>query len=323
MTPTGSRSLSSGPSELPWSRLRTGTALIAGLAAALAAIFFSDVVVREITEGPELTVTADEARDLEPGSAVWVAGVPAGRITSVRFRRAGPQGRQPVVVRAVLRQDAAGILRADASAQIRASALLAPAVLALDPGRAPAPYDPVDTLRADPGPDRAEIRAQADSLAGALEGLVPLADSLRDRLEEGPGTLAALRGDDALRADLRRAGERGLALARDASDGSAAKLARDTAARAALARTVDVLRGLAERGRAGEAGADSLARRLGATLDRLDRLGRHLDAGRGTAGRLLRDRALERERGRFRAKMDSLRAELLADPLMWLRFRLF
>lgn len=323
MTPTGSSSPSTGPSEPGWSRLRTGAALIAGLAVVLAAVFFSDVVLRELSEGPQLTVTAAEARDLEPGASVWVAGVPAGRVTSVRFREAGGEDRQPVVVRAVLREDAAGILRADASAQIRTSALLAPAVLALDPGRSGRAFDPGDTLRARPGPDREEIRARADSLAGALAALAPLADSLRTRLEEGPGTLAALRRDDALRADLRRAGESLRGLTREASRGSAAKLARDTATRAALGRTTERLRRLAEEADGRAAPADSAARALGALLVRLDTLSRRLDAGRGTAGRLLRDRALQRERRRLEATMDSLRAELLADPFRWLRFRLF
>lgn len=323
MTRTGSSSPSSGPSEAARSRVRTGAALIAGLAAALAAVFFSDVVLRELSRGPELTVTAAEARDLEPGSSVWIAGVPAGRVTSVRFREAGRGDGDPVLVRAVLLENAAGVLRADASAQIRASALLAPAVLDLDPGRSGRPFDPGDTLRAEPGPDREEIRARADSLAGAIAALAPLADSLRVRLEDGPGTLAALRRDEALRADLRRAGGRLLALTEDAPRGSAAKLARDTATRAALGRAADRLHRLTDRSGEGAFRADSAARALGGVLDRLERLGRRLDAGRGTAGRLLRDRALERERRRFEAKMDSLRAELLADPLRWLRFRLF
>jgi phospholipid/cholesterol/gamma-HCH transport system substrate-binding protein len=323
VTPTGSSSPSSGPSEPGWSRLRTGAALIAGLALALAAIFFSDVALRELSEGPALTVTAAEARDLEPGAAVWVAGVPAGRVTSVRFREAGREDGRPVVVRAVLREGAAGILRADASAQIRASALLAPPVLALDPGRAGRPFDPGDTLRAEPGPDREEIRARTDSLAGALAALAPLADSLRTRLDEGPGTLAALRRDGPLRADLRRAGDRVRALTAKASGGSAAKLAGDTVARAALGRAAERLRRLAEQAGDRAAPADSAARALDALLVRLDTLSRRLDAGRGTAGRLLRDRALQRERRRLEAGMDSLRAELLADPLRWLRFRLF
>lgn len=321
--PTGSSSPSSGPSEPGWSRVRTGAALIAGLVLALAAVFFSDLVARELSEGPELTVVAAESRGLEPGSAVWVAGVPAGRVTSVHFREAGREEGRPVVVRAVLREGAAGILRADAVARIRASALLAPAVLALDPGRSRRPFDPGETLRAESGPDREEVRARVDSLAGALAALAPLADSLRGRLEAGPGTLAALRRDDALRARLRRVGHRIPTLAEEASRGSAAELVRDTATRAALGRAAEVLRRLTEETGDGVLPADSAVRELGTLLDRLDTLRRRLDAGRGTAGRLLRDRALQRERRRLEAKMDSLGAELWADPLRWLRFRLF
>lgn len=321
MTPTVSRSRSSGPSELRWSQLRAGAALLAVLILSLAAIFLSEVVARELSDDPAITVTADEARDLEPGSAVWVAGVPAGRVTAVRFREGGPGDREPIVIRAVLGEDAAAMLRADATARIRASALLAPAVLALEPGRAPGRLDLGDTLRAEPSLDSDEVRARMDSLVAVLEGLSPLADSLRRRLEEGPGTLAALRADPSLRRDLRRAGERARALAEAVPGGTAARLARDTAVSAALERTLDAARRLPKA--AGAAGIDSLALRLGALLDRVDALGARLEAGRGTAGRLLNDRALERERRRAEAKMDSLRTELLLDPLRWLRFRLF
>lgn len=322
MTRTASRSPSSGRSELSWSQLRTGAALLVAITLALAAIFLSDVVARELAEGERIAVAAGEARDLEPGAAVWVAGVPAGRVTAVRFR--APGGEQPpVLVRATLDEEAAGTLRADATARIRSSALLAPAVLALDPGHAPRPLDLGDTLRARPGTDREEIRARSDSLAGALEELTPLADSLRRRVEEGPGTLASLRRDDALRADLRRAGDRARSLAEAMRDGSLARLARDTAVVDALRRVSATARRLSAADGNAAAGAESVARRMAVLLGRLDSLAVRLGEARGTAGRLLHDDALERERRRAEAKMDSLRIEMMADPLRWLRFRLF
>lgn len=323
MTPTGSRSASSGRSDLRWSQLRTGAVLLAVLAVALTAIFLSDVVLRELSEGPAIVVTAAEARDLEPGSAVWVAGLPAGRVTAVRFRETGAGGRRPVVVRAVLGEEAAGTLRADAAARIRAAALLAPAVVAIRPGRAERPFRVGDTLRAEPRIGQEEIRARADSLARELRGLAPLSDSLRRRLEEGPGTLAALRRDDALGSELRRAGDQAMGLAARIPEGTAARLASDTAARASLARTARLFRRLAGHGRRAAGRADSLRRELARLADRLDGLGRRLDDGRGTLGRLLGDEALRRERRRVEAQMDSLRSELLAHPLRWLRIGLF
>lgn len=323
MTPTGSRSRSSGRSELRWSEVRTGAGLLAALALVLAAVFLSDIVLRELSEGPRVTVAAAEARALEPGSPVWVGGVPAGRVTAIRFRHARREEQPPILIRAVLREDAAGTLRADATAQIRAPALLAPSVLALRPGRADRPFDFGDTLRAEPPLDRQDVRARIDSLSDALVALEPLADSLGSRLTEGPGTLAALRGDEALRAELRRAADRVLRLAGEVPGGTAARLAADTTATASLERSVDRVRRLAEGLRAEAGRGDSLTREMALLAERLGSLARRLETGRGTLGRLLHDEALHRERRRLEAQMDSLRAEVLADPLRWLRVRLF
>lgn len=298
-------------------------ALLAGLTALLAAIFLSDVLLRELTEGPRLTVVAAEAAELQPGSEVWIAGVPAGRVTSVRMRPPEASGRRPVLVRAVLREGAGRTLRADAEARIRASSLLAPSVVAIRPGRSGRPFDYSDTLEAEPRLDREDVLGRADSLARALAGLEPLADSLRRRLTEGPGTLAALRRDERLLRRLGRAGEALRRLAERIPRGTAARLAADTAARASLRRIARGARSLSEQAVQLRARRDSLRRQLDTLAARLDELGRHLEAGRGTLGRWLRDGALQRQRRLLRARMDSVTAELLVDPLRWLRFRLF
>lgn len=305
-----------------WSQLRTGAILLLALTGTLTAIFFSDAVMRELSEGPELMIAATEASGLEAGSGVWVAGVPAGRVRAVRFREPG-SGERPVVIRAVLREDAAETVRADASARIRASALLAPSVVAVDPGRSDRAFDFRDTLRTEERLDQQDVRARADSLARALRGLAPLADSLGGRLTEGPGTLAALRRDEALRGDLDRLAAALEGVLERIPRGTAARLAADTAVRASLGRTMDRLRALAERAPRLEARRDSFRRRLDALTGRLERLGARLDSADGTAGRLLHDGALRRERRRLDAQMDSLVVELLADPLRWIRFRLF
>ena len=130
-----------------WRSVRTGVLQIALLVAVAAAVFSLDVLLRELAEGPELVVRATAARELTPGAEVWVAGVPAGRVTAVRFRE-GAGREAPVVVRTVLREGAAATLRSDASAAIHGSALLEPSVVAVDPGTASTPYDFADTLRA-------------------------------------------------------------------------------------------------------------------------------------------------------------------------------
>lgn len=310
------------PGELRWSQLRTGAVILAGIAAVLAAIFISDTIAREISEGPRLVLTAPAARALEPGSGVWIAGVPAGRVTAIRLEGPSRGKGRPVVIRAVLREGPAQLLRTDATATIRASSLLAPSVVNIRPGtRTGQPYDFSDTLRATFQVTQEEIQARADSLVRRLEEMEPLADRLRTRLEEGPGTLARLNADTALRTRLARASETATRLMERAPRGSAARLAADTALRTTLRTALARLR---EAAPSPDALADTaLAREMEELAARLEALRARMDAGRGTWGRVLNDQALERERALLEARMDSVRRELLADPLSLLRFRLF
>lgn len=320
---TGSRPRSSGPSDPSrgpgWRQLRVGALLLVALAVAGLAIFFMDEMAREVAAGPRLTVAAAEARELEPGAPVWVAGVPAGRVTRIRFRRAGEAEGGRILIRAELRSDAAGLLRSDAAATVRIPSLLAPAVLAIDPGSSAVPLDVSDTLTAVPQAEVRDVLARADSLAGRLEELRPLGRRLARRLEEGPGSLAALRGDPATVRRLRAALRGATGLAAAAPGGSAGLLGSDPA----LGRRWDRIRERARRMAPGTEETAALAGAVERLAARLSRLEARLDSAGGTLGRLAHDEALERERRLLEARMDSVRAELLANPFRWLRIRLF
>jgi len=309
-----------------WPQVRLGAILLTVLVLASGMVFFLDAVQRELAEGPHLVVEASSAQGLEVGGDVWIAGVVAGRVESIRLERPH-DGRGPVLIGAVLEPGAGRILRADAIASLRASSLMAPTVLSLDPGRdVDRTFRWGDTLQARPELSVEEIMARADTLHTRLHRLAPEGRALVRRLEEGPGTLAALRDHPErlrrLAADLDRTRE--LALA--APGGTAARILRD----AALRRQAHRLRA-----RLGSmTGPDGVLARSGreraalsATLDslrgRAQVVETRLAEGRGTAGRVLHDRAIQQERARFRARMDSVKAELIADPLRWLRFALF
>lgn len=337
--------------DVQWRQVRTGGLLLAALTVVLAAIFFMDVLVREITEGPVLTVRASEARALEPGATVWVSGVEGGRVLSIRFlppvppspsagggasrggatrdgrtpggARAAPPGADGrVVIRAVLREGAARTLRADASARIQPAALLSPSVLVLDPGRsADTPFDFSDTLRARSTVSREDVTAAADSLARRLSRLEPLARRLAGRIREGPGTLAALLRDGETRRSLRRHLGGLAALAGEASRGGAVRLARDTVLRARLGRIAARVEDLETGDVRGE--IRRLATELGELRTRLRRLESRADAGRGSVGRWLRDEAVRRELRALRGSLEELPGVLLRSPLRWLRIRPF
>jgi len=293
------------------------------------AVFFLDVILREVAEGPTLTLTASEAADLEAGSRVWVAGVPAGRVVSVRFRRPEGAPERRVAIRAVLQEDVAGLLREDATALIRAAALLAPSVIALEPGSADRPpFDFSDTLLARLEIDQDDVMRRADSLSARLDELAPLAERLGERLRDGEGTLAALHRNPEPIERLLAAQERLQRLGARTREGSAVRVLEDSLLSLRLERVLARAESLgtpapgSDRARATEARAD-LTRALERVAVRMDTLEARLARAEGTAGRLMHDRALERERRLLEARADSVIASLLADPFRWLRIKLF
>lgn len=305
--------------EVPWAAVRSGVFFLLLLVLGATAVFFLDIVLREMSEGPELMIAAPEARNLEPGAEVWVDGVPAGRVLGVRFReRTGGEG--PVLVRTVLQEEAAPLIRRDASATIHQSALMAPAVVAVRSGTDTAKIDYSEVLQADPLVGAEDVLARLDSLGSELRALRPLGRRLERRLEEGPGTLAALRSDTALQREMREMAERADALAEQIPSGSARRLADDDQMVETWARVADQARRLSRRAR----------ERAGPTAASLDSLAataagvaRRLEEGRGSLARFLDDPAVAREARSMRARLDSVRATLLAEPLSWLRLRLF
>ncbi|MEE8572988.1 MAG: MCE family protein, partial [Gemmatimonadota bacterium] len=134
-----------------WRSNVPGILILVGLVTISTAVFLLDGIRRALVEGPEIVVLAAEGRGLVPGSDVWVAGSPAGRVKSVVF--ADPHGptESRVVIRATLVRTAVPFLRADTRASISSAALLAPLVLKLDPGHpGSGPLDITDTLRVPP-----------------------------------------------------------------------------------------------------------------------------------------------------------------------------
>lgn len=314
--------MSRDPASRSWSELRTGVSTLVGVAVVAAVVFSLDLVLRELAEGPRIVIVASEARDLRPGAAVWVSGVPGGRVTGMSFQppEGGRTGR--VVVRAVLRERAGGLLRSDAGARIRTASLLAPAILDLRPGESSEPFDPGDTLVAETPVSREDLVGRMEELLDRLDRLAPGASRLAVRLDEGPGTLASLRRDPAVLEELRGASAGLQELA--GAHGSLSRLAGDTALVQRARRVQERLASLAgaTESPAGERWS-ALAADVARVGVRMDTLAARVEAGRGSAGRFLTDTELVDAVARVRVRMDSVRAELLAHPFRWLRFRIF
>lgn len=310
----------------PWREILPGLGVLVALAAAALLIFLMDDIRRAFTEGPTLVLSTSYAPELGAGNELWIAGRRAGRVRAVRL---GPPDAPPhggILIEAVLRRDAARHLRRDASARIERSGLMGPAVVNIRPGTpAEPPFDYSDTLRAPGPPAQERLLAALDSLARALDEARPLARRLAGELEDGPGTLPALRRDPEAVSAFTEQVRRALRLRREAERRSLGLLLQDTAWSEALRRSGERLRRLelsvAEREAA--RGTPTLAEATARLGERVREMEAHLEAGGGTAGRALNDDELARQLALLRARTDSVRAALVSDPLRWLRWRLF
>jgi hypothetical protein len=301
--------------------------VLIGLVALLAVgIFVSDVLERLLVEGPQLTVIAPRASGLEPGSEVWVAGSQMGRILEVGFL--DPEaGDERLLIRSVLRRDIGRVLREDATAIVRRSSLLAPNVLSVRPGSPEAPpFDYGDTLHVSIPVNTVKLLAGADSVRTRFATLRPLAATLRERLTEGPGTWAELSRDSALQTDLRARMRQLRQLALESrSEGTLGRLAVDTVIMASLTASAERVRLALDRegGRTWLAGTSELGGTLDSIAGRLERMQARMRNAEGSAGRFRHDAELADQVRLFRARVDSVKAELMADPFRWLRFQLF
>jgi len=272
-------------------------------------------------------VVAAEARGLAPGSDVWVAGSPAGRVTAVSFGDPhGPEDRR-VVIQATIHHAAVPYLGRDTRATISPGALLEPVVLKLDPQHpAGGPFDPSDTLFVPADRTVERFLALAADSRSILDSLHAVSTSLRKRLRDGPSTLASLQADTSLQLRMVTLAHSARRLS-DAftPESELARFLADDSTAAALQRVTAGLGSLSRRGR--EEGVADSALAVAAALEsiaaRLASLDADLRAGRGTAGRALYDDEIERQEAQLRARLDSLRSDIRERPWRWLRLHLF
>ena len=314
-------------------RARRGLILIAVAVVLSTAISSVEVIVRASLEGPRITALSYSAKGLGPGSAVWVAGRSVGRVRSISFqapgteRSAAPFERR-VVIEAVIDRVAEPILRADATADVRPSGLMAPFVLAVNPGTSSAPpWNYSDTLRASGPPiEPGTVLVLADSLVRAVRTLEVDASAARAALGSDRGSLARFREDPGTLAGLRRSLDALAELVqRDVRRSSLVRLATDTLVSAAAQRVQERLAAWETSPQlangAGEVEATLEA--LDAAMSRVAAIVERIERGEGTAGRALVDGEIRRQLDALRTAAAELAEELGYDPTRWLRIRVF
>jgi hypothetical protein len=316
-----------GSDHLAWADVLPGLLILGAVVAISLITFFGDALRRATAEGPRVTVLAPEVAGLERGSVVWLAGKPSGRVLNVHFREPGGPIGERVSIEAVMLREAMPFLGEDAHVTIGSASLLRPSVVKIAPGSEHAlPLGGGDTLRVMSKLDIESFRTMADSVRIAIRDLAGGTADLREQMTEGNGSVArflAHRGSVAQLDSARSRFDR-LWLAWQQGDGLS-RIVREDSIRASATRAMETLRNLTDP--ANSPGAiDSLAR-VGETLRQLENRAREIGSGieraEGTAGRALNDPALRLSADRTRAVLDSLASDLGANPLAWLRFRLF
>jgi ABC-type transporter Mla subunit MlaD len=319
--------LRSNPENLTWSDVWPGALILAALLVVSLLTFFGDAVRRATAEGPRLVVLAPEVGGLERESPVWLAGKPAGRVLSLSFLEPGGRAGERVAIEAVLLREAMPYLRADARVTVGASGLLAPSVVKIGPGTAGAPpLSDGDTLWAASRPDMEDFRAMADSVRGALVGARDLVSELRQEVLEGNGSVAGFLADRAVQANLDSSKARFGRISEGwRHGGGAPRLLRDDSLRLVAGQAWEALARLQD-----STGVRTLGDSLRATAASVEHLSgtaseiaARIDQAEGTVGRAVKDSALTVGAARTRTLLDSLSVELGANPLAWLRFRLF
>ncbi len=323
-------------SDASRSRARRGLVLIALAIVLSATISVIEVIVRATLEGPRITALAHSAEGLGPGSAVWVAGRSVGRVLSISFQppeaNAGNDGdgsfESHVVIDAVIDRVAGPILRADATADVRPSDLVAPVVLSVNPGTGSAPaWNYSDTLRASGPPLEPEtVMALADTLLQAVRTLEVDASEARDVLGSDQGSLARFREDPGTLAELRGSLESlEELLQRDVRRSSLVRLATDTLVNAAARRVQERFAAWEEAPRLARAGrnVETTLEALDTVMSRLSAITERLDRGEGTAGRALVDGEIRRQLAALRTAAAELAEDLGYNPSRWLRIRVF
>jgi len=308
-------------------RARIGFLLIAIVVAVSVVAFFIDSLERATVEGPRITVTTTSAPGVEPGTGVWVAGRPVGRVLSVEFRPPR-DGEDRIVIEAVLERGVDDVLRADATVTIQAGALLEPVILAIQPGTGSAPRrDPDLPLRAITEQlDPEALLAMAEELGRAGERLRDEASRVKSVITRENGTLTRLAADpDVLAESGALLARVDTVMRREVPNGTVGRFAEDTLISQRLVRIRERLADL-DTLRTRERAVRSLEETMTALTgfqDRLLRISQRLDQGEGTAGRAMRDGEIDRQLSLLRARLDSTFVEFMKRPDRWLRVTVF
>lgn len=307
------------PNESGARRVLGGAAIIVMLLGLALFIVSLDELLRSREGSLRLVGVFPEARGVQPGTDVWLAGRQVGQVESVSLLRPTAARRGVVALDIRLPADLRPLLRRDSEIRMAAAQPLSPPVVRIVPGSIEAPpLEEGDTLWAveveflRPLAGRLpSLRAQGDSLLGSIGNIAEQLDASRRRLEPLFASASALTTD---LDELDRMLERGQWGETFRGEGLALAIGQ---VRAGIGSLRLELRRLSPAARDSAAWAEarhSLGERLRQVRTALASLDSLAGSPGGSGVRFRQDPAIQRELAETRAALDSLFAELRRAP---------
>lgn len=309
--------------RLAWSQLKPGLTIL-GLAVVMAGVILIFGRVGS-PHGPtyRIYVLANEARGIIRGTEVWLAGEKVGQVREVEFRPVAADSLGRLVIALDVERRAYDVIRRDSRVEFRSGGtpIGAPIVaIAVGSLRSPTAHEGDTLLMRAPQVDPDSIRAALTAATARIPVL------LRDARTLGSGFRRALGASDPAGGEMRpsldalsdRAARLSERLGR--GQGTLPRLLADRSltarARSAAAHADSLLRAAASgQSTLGRARSDSaLLRALTDAQREIATIRTHMEWEDGTAGRLARDGALERQLRLLDANLRAVLADAGRDP---------
>lgn len=312
---------------LRWSQLVPGLLAAAALVGVVLAVLLFARVGAAKGDTMRVYTRATSVRGIMRGSEVWLNGMPVGLVRDVTFLPPTAPVDERLLIALDVGEQYRPFLRRDAGTQIRPGGSLIGAPVIYITGGSPAarPVSPGDTLRWGGQADMEGIASEFALAARELPAIMQNVRLIQQQLRAATGTIGAFTTDEARMelGDVQARGARIVGRLRSGRGTLALALGGREAlmlrARSAMAQ-VDSVRALLASGR-GELGRfrrdSTLLHTVAGIRDEVAIVRTLLDEPRGTAGRVLHDRAIQLELARADTAMQQLFADIKARPLRY------
>ncbi len=305
--------------DIRWGELRLGLLIFVALALFLWASIQGGTNLFKKTY--ELHSTFGNVQGVVAGAPIWFQGVEVGTVKRLDFARAGDSSHVSVTL--TVGERVWPFIRRDSRVRIQALNVFGEKFMEVTPGAPSAP--PVrngDTLRSEPPTDLAELLQRGQKIVDMLDSTMADLNVAMKRVRRGEGTLGRLTTSDELYVSLNQAVRQVQALALHL-DRSQAEMRHSLIS---LAPTLDSLGRKIERGEGtlGKLVNDpAFYRNVSNATARLDSTLGRIDRGEGNLGKLARDEALYRNLEQSLGRLDKLMADIQANPSRYFKFSVF